>query len=169
MPAMLVEANIANAEIPAAKIAVVDIAKVMTQSKAVAQANKELQAKRDEYQKQITAEEEKLKKAEEDLAKQKGILSKEALGEKQKQFIDQINQARKDVQLKKGKLDKAYREVLVKVQTTIRGIVSELAEEQGFNVALPTEPLIFAHMNLDITAEVAKRLNDKLPSVSLQF
>lgn len=159
----------ASAEIPQSKVAVVDIAKVMAASTAVKQANDQLQSKRDEYQKEISAQEEKLKTAEQDLAKQKGILSKDAMNEKQKQFIEQIKEARNDVQVRKGKLDKAYREVLVKVQVAVRDIVAEMASEKGFNIALPTEPLIFAHRDLDITSEVADRLNKKLPSVSLSF
>jgi len=159
----------ANAEIPAAKIAVVDITKIMSESTAIKGANTALQAKRDEYQKQITAEETKLKQAEEDLAKQKGILSKEALSEKQKQFIDQVNKARKDVEVRKGKLDRAHRDALVKVQVAIRDIVTALASEKGFNIALPTEPLIFASPDLDITADVSKKLNEKLPKVELKF
>ena len=159
----------ANAEIPAAKIAVVDVTKVMSESTAIKQANTQLQAKRDEYQKQITAQEATLKKSEEDLAKQKGILSKEALNEKQKQFIDQVNNARKGVQVSKGKLDKAHRDALVKVQVAIRDIVTQMATEQGFNVVLPAEPLIFAAASLDITAEVSKRLNEKLSAVELKF
>lgn len=162
-------APFASAEDFDVKIAVVNIAAVMEKSTAVKKANDELEAKRNQYQKEITSEEEVLRKSEADLAKQKGILSKEDLSEKQKKFIDQINQARKDVQQRKGKLDKAYREVLVKVRVSVREIVAELAKEKGFNIALPTEPLIFASGDLDITDEVTSRLNSKLPSVALKF
>lgn len=160
---------IAAAEPTAAVVAVIDLGKVMNKSTAVKSANDQLQAQRDKYQQQISAEEAKLKQGEEDLAKQKTILTKEALAEKQKKFIDEVNKVRKEVQQRKSKLDKANHEALSQVQSTVRQIVEELATEKGFNLAVPTEQLIFAHKDLDISEEVLTRLNEKLPKVELKF
>lgn len=159
----------ASAEIVAPKIVVVDIKRIMKESSAALDANSQLEKKRKEYQSQITSEENKLKQAEEDLVKQKNILSKEAMSKKQKEFIDKINNVRSDVQKKKINLDNAYKNALNDIQSSVVSIIEELSEEQGFNMAVPTSQLIYADKDMDISAEVLKRLNKKLPKAKIKF
>lgn len=157
------------AEITNPKIVVVNIKRILDESKAAKDLSSQIEKKKSTYQAQITAKEEKLKKEEESLIQQKNVLSKEALTEKQKQFIDEINGARKDIAQKKIKLDNGYKKALADIQKAVKDIVEELAVEKGFNIAVPTSQLIYATADLDISDEVLARLNKKLPKVNLKF
>lgn len=160
---------IANAELIEPKIVVVNVKQVMKESLAAQDANKQLETKRSQYQAQITAEEGKLKSAEEELIEKKNILSKDALIEKQKDFMKQINDVRSDVQKKKINLDNAYKNALNEIQTAMTEVIEGLAVEQGFNIAMPTAQLVYATADMDITDEVVKRLNAKLPKAKIKF
>lgn len=166
---MLTASFTANAEIAAPKIVVVDINKIMNDSKAAKNLNSQLEAKRKEFQSQIDAQEKKLKAAEQDLIKQKSVLSKDALEQKQKQFVADLNKARKDVAEKKTKLENAYRASLNTIQQNLQSVIDKMAAEQGFNIAIPSSQLIYANKGLDVTAEALKRLDTKLPSIALKL
>ncbi|PIR32152.1 MAG: hypothetical protein COV36_05075 [Alphaproteobacteria bacterium CG11_big_fil_rev_8_21_14_0_20_44_7] len=166
---VVVAAPAYSAEIQSPKIVVVDIQRILNESTAAKDLSKQIEEKRDQYQSQITAEENSLKKKEEDLVKQKNILSKDALAAKQKEFINDVNEVRKGIQEKKLKLDNAYKKSLGNIQQEVSKIIEEMAAEQGFNIAMPTSQLVFANADLDISSEVLKKLNSSLPKTSLKF
>lgn len=151
------------------KVAVVNVQKILAESSAAKDLQTQLEKQRDQYQAQIKTQEEKLKKEEAELVKQKGVLTKEAFEQKQKDFVNQINTVRKDVQDKRVKLDTAYKQALSTINQTMQGIINDLAEEKDFNLAFPASGLIYAPKEFDITDEVLKRLNSKLPKVALKF
>jgi Skp family chaperone for outer membrane proteins len=152
-----------------AKVAVINMQKIMSDSTAAKDLQTQLEAKRNSYQAEIKAKEDKLRKEEEDLAKQKNILAKDALEQKQKDFIEEINKVRKEVQDKRVALDNAYKQALNELNKAILQIVDDLAAEKGFNLALPNSALIYAASDFDITNDVVSKLNQKLPKISLKF
>ncbi len=157
------------ASAPQPKIAVVDIQRIMKDSLAAKDLKAQLESQRNQYQADIKTKEDKLKKEEEDLAKQKNVLAKDALTAKQKAFVDDINAVRKDVQEKRVKLDNGYKNALNEIQKVVQDIINDLAKEKGFNLAIPTSQLVFAHKDFDISDEVLNRLNKKLPKLSQTY
>ncbi len=151
------------------KVAVINIQKILSEASAAKDLQAQLEKKRVEYQGQIKAKEEKLKKEEAELVKQKNVLTKEAFEQKQKDFVNEINDVRKDVQDKRVKLDSAYKQALGTINNSMQDIINDLAAEKGFNLAFPASGLIYAPKEFDITDEVLKKLNEKLPKVSLKF
>ncbi len=159
----------ANAAPMQAKVVVVDIQKVLEGSSAAKDLKTQLEAKRTEYQKQISAKEDALKKQEAELAKQKTVLSAADLEKKKKSFVDEVEKVRKDVQTKRLSLDNAYKKAVTDIQATVQKIIEEMATAQGFNLAIPTSQLIYAQKDMDITKDVAAKLNQRLPKVTLKF
>jgi len=120
---LVITPAIATAAPMEAKVVVVDIQEVLDKSTAAKGLKTQLEAKRKEYQNQISAKEASLKKQEADLAKQKSVLSKEELAKKQKAFIDQVNAVRKDVQQKRVSLDNAYKKAVAEIQSNVQKII----------------------------------------------
>ena len=152
-----------------AKVVVVDIQQVLESSTAAKDLKTQLEAKRQEYQKQITAKEDALKNQETELSKQKTVLSAADLEKKKKSFVDEVEKVRKDVQNKRLSLDSAYKKAVGDIQTNVQKIIEEMATAQGFNLAIPTSQLIYAQKDMDITKDVAAKLNQRLPKVALKF
>lgn len=151
------------------KIVVVDIQRIMKDSLAAKDLKTELEAKKNQYQASINAKKDKLTKEMDELVKQKNVLAKDALQQKQKSFVAERDAVIKDARDKQISFDNAYKNALNEIQKAVLDIVSDMAKEQGFNIAIPTSQLIYASNEFDVSAEVLKRLDKKLPKVSLKF
>lgn len=150
-------------------IAIVDIQKVMKDSSAAKSISSQLESKQKSFQSELTKRDEALQKEEKDLIGQKGVLSKEVFEEKTRAFRNKVATVQKDVQSKKVMLDNGYARALGDIQKAVTEIVTDLAKEKGFQVAIPTSQLLYGESKLDISAEVLERLNKKLPKVDVKF
>lgn len=151
----------------AQKIAVVDIKMILDESTAAKGINKQIEEKRNSYQSQVAKEEEALKKEDKKLSEQRSVLSKEAFEEKAKSFRKKVVDAQKDVQTKRTKLENAYTEALGKVRDATLKIISDLAKDKGFDIAVPKSQVLYSKDNLDISKEVLEKLNKQLPDVKV--
>lgn len=170
---LFLAASLVCASVPAhaadEKIAVVDIQKVVKNSSASKDISSQIEKKRAAYQAAITKQEEELRKEDQALAKQQAILSPEAFQQKAKAFKSRVADVQKDVQSRRVKLEKAYEEAVLEVQKVVLDIVSKLAAEKGFVIAIPTSQILYAKPDMDITTEVLTRLNSRLSKVQVKI
>lgn len=162
----LVPFSVAHAE---TKIAIVNIQTVMKDSSAAKSIREQLESKQKAYQGEISKQEDALQKDKQELDKQRSALSKEAFEEKVKAFQGKFTDMQKQVQTKKQTLDGAYEQSINQIQKTVGDIIGDMAKEKGFSVAIPSSQTLYAEPSLDITADVTKRLNEKLPSYTVKF
>lgn len=149
-------------------IAVVDIQKIMKDADAAKSINDQIEKKRSEYQKQISKQEDGLKKEHDDINKQQAVLAKDALENKMKDFNNKVASVQKDIQEKRVSLDEAFSNALGEVQNSLYNIIEEMSKEKQFVMAIPSSQILYAKDDMDITDEVLKRLNKKLPKVELK-
>ncbi len=159
----------ASARAEGAKIAVVNTQSVMKDSTAFKAIRDQLDAKQKAYQAEISKQEEALQKNKQELDKQSSALAKEALQAKAKEFQAKVTEIQQQVQIKKKTLDSGYELAVAQIQKTLSEVVVELAKEKGFTVAIPSSQLLYAEASMDITPEVTKRLNEKLPNYTVKF
>ena len=150
-------------------IAIVNIQKIMRDSLAAKSAGEQLKAKQEQFATDIKGKEASLKKEDEELAKQRSVLAPEAFEQKVRAFREKAAGVQRDVQGKQVQLNKAYNSALGELQKTIVEIISGMAPEKGFKVAIPSNQALYADPSLDITDEVLKRLNSKLTKISINF
>lgn len=149
------------------KIVVVNVQEVMRNSKAAKSMMEQLEKKRSSYEAEFSKQQSDLKKTRQDIEKQKGVLSQDALGKKQKEFEATATKAVKKMTERKQAMEKAYAKALGEIQKNLQGIIEDMAKAQGFTVAIPTSQLIYADKSMDITDEIIKKLDDKLPKVEV--
>lgn len=150
-------------------IAVVNIQQVMKDSTAAKSVREQLEGKQKNFQAEITKKEEELQKEDKELTKQKTVLAKAALDDKLRAFRTKATDVQKDVQSKKALLDSAFEHSLNDIQKVVTDIISDIAKEKGFVIAVPTSQILYADKSLDISAEVLDRLNKKLPKLDVKF
>ncbi|NBX02804.1 MAG: OmpH family outer membrane protein [Alphaproteobacteria bacterium] len=150
-------------------IAVVNIQQVMRDSTAAKSVREQLESKQKSYQAELSKKDESLRKEEADLKKQQGILSKDAFEKKVAEFRKKATEVQKEVQTKKASLDGAFEGALAEIQKTVSEIISDMAKEKGFSVAVPTAQVLYADTKLDISADVLAALNKKLTKVDVKF
>ncbi|MFW0777393.1 MAG: OmpH family outer membrane protein [Rickettsiales bacterium] len=167
--AVIAYTPVANAADSKNMIAVVNIQQVMKDSTAAKSVREQLEKKQKSFQAGITKKEKELKKEDQELAKQRNVLSKEAFEKKAREFRNKATNVQKEVQSKKALLDNAFERSLGDIQKATTEIIADLAEEKGFSVAVPTSQILYADSSLDISDEVLSRLNKKLPKVNVKF
>lgn len=166
--AMLAFAPLAQADAPS-QFAVVNIQKVMSDSTAVQSVREQLDKKQKGFQEELSKKDQALQKEGQELGKKRGVLSKDVFETKDRAFRAKVTDEQKEVQSKKALLDSAFERALAEVQKSVTEIITDMSKEKGFIIAIPTSQILYADSKLDISDEVLKRLNAKLPKVDVKF
>jgi outer membrane protein len=151
------------------QIAVVNIQQIMRESTAAKSVREQLESKQKAFQSDISKKEEALQKEDQELAKQRSVLSKDAFEEKARAFRTKATDVQKEVQSKKAMLDNAFEHSLNDIQKAMNEIIAGIAKDKGFIVALPTSQVLYADSKLDISDAVLEQLNKKLAKVDVKF
>ncbi len=149
-------------------IAVVDIDKILAESKAAKSIQKQVKAKRKEFLKEVKSAEDKLRADQKAIEKQRADLSKEELIKKAQAFEKDRMQATKKIKERKAKLDKAYGQAMNVMTKSIYDVCQEIADEEKIDLVITRQNIIVGSMSLDITEKVMKRLNKKIPNLKLK-
>ncbi len=165
--AMLATAPAALADAPL--IATVNIQQIMRDSTAAQNVREQLDSKQKAFQAEITKKQDQLQKEKAELDKKHSVLSKDAFEEKARAFSNKVTAVQKEVQSKKSLLDNAFSRSLGDIQKVVTDSIADLAKEKGFQVAIPTSEVLYGDPKLDISDEVLKRLNQKLPKLDVKF
>ncbi len=153
--------------LPPAVVAVVDYQRVLREAKAARSIRNQLEARRARYQREIRELERRLVERERELARQKGLLSPEAFAEKRRAFEEEAARVQRLVQRRRRELDRASAEAFAVVRDTIVQVVSEMADEKGFNLVLPSTAVLLFAPQLDLTEEVLAAVDRRLPDVTV--
>ena len=150
-------------------VAVVNIQKIMRDSKAANSVRDQLKEKQKSFQIELDSKEKALLAEDQSLVKQSNTTDKAAFEQKVKDFRTKAAGAQREVQTKKIQLDKAFAGALEQIQDNVITIVKDVSAEKKFTLVLTSSQVLYADGSLDITDEVQKRLDSKLPNVKVNF
>src|SRR5208282_4645830 len=157
----------AQRKFPAPVIAVVDIQAIMQTAEAPKAIQAQAQKAQAGFEQGVKGKDDEFKKLDQDLQAQRSVLAPEAFQQRQREFDQKVADARREIQERRGKLKAAFDNAFQQVESAIIQIVDQMAKESGTTLVLPKGGAIYAQAELDITQEVVKRLNAKLPSVAV--
>jgi len=167
---LLAQSPTANAQsTEPAVIAIVEIQAVMREAKAAQSIQAQVEAKRSQYQAEISAEEGRLRDLEQELARQRSVLSPEAYAKRRREFEGDVAAVQRIVVDRRRELDQAYGAGVRQLQVEISKIIAEIAGERGITVVLPEAQTLFVDNSLRISREVLNRLDERMPDLALQF
>ena len=162
---ILIIPSMAHAEL---NIAVVDVDYVMSQSSAAQSIKKQVEKKRESFLDDVKAEEKKLIEKKQGLKNESKELSREDFVAKAQDLEQETLEARKKIQTQKNKLDSAYGVAMNELTKVIYEVCQEIADEKSIDLVITRQNIIVGNMSLDITKEVAEKMNKKLPKISLK-
>lgn len=155
----------AHAETP---VAVLDLTKVIEVSAVGKDLQAKFKARKDAVQKEAVAYEKELQSKEQTLMKDRKSLDEKAFTEKKKSFEAELKKKRQDVLTKNVDLEKSKNEALKTIQTKVAQIAADIADEKKIQVVLDRTAVVIAVQSLDITADVIKKLDDSMKTVTLK-
>lgn len=118
-------------------------------------------------QTEISKREKDLRTADEELNKQRAVLSPEAYTQKRRELDNRFQEAQLQVQNRKRDIDQSVGDAYNKVMQQVLQIVAEVVKENDYKVVFERKFLVAAETSLDISGEVVVRLNKKMPSVAV--
>lgn len=148
-------------------ISVVDIEQILTESKAAKSLKEQVDEKRKGFLAEVEKVEDELRASMKAIEKDSKTMKKEELMKKAQEFEKKRMDARKDIQAKKSKLDKAYTDAMNDLTKTIFEVCQKIAAERRIDLVITRQNIIVGSMSLDITADVLKNLDSALPTVQL--
>lgn len=155
----------AKAEAP---IAVIDLVKIIEKSEAGKDLQSKFKAKKEAVQKEATVYEKDLKSKEQTLLKDSKSLDKKAFEEKKASFEKSLLKKREEVLKKNSALEKSKNEALKSIQAKVAQICADIAEAKKIQVILDRSAVVIAQQSLDLTADVIKKLDESMKSVTLK-
>lgn len=149
------------------KIAVIDIDKLLNESKAGQSIAKQVQDKQATFQKEFSAKEKELLDAQKTLIDEKNNLSADEFAKKRKEFEEKLISTRKLFQKRRTDLDRALSEALGTLRRNVVEVTAAVAEKEGYDIVLTRDSVVIAEKTLDITTPVLADLNAKIDNIKL--
>lgn len=149
------------------KIAVIDIDHIRREATAVKAAREQVAKYHTAFQADIQKEEAELRNANQELARQRSILSPEAFAEERRKFEQRLVEVQRLVQVRRQQLDDVQNDFMRRMNEVMAEVVNDIAKENGYTVILRLDQSVFASESVMITSQVLERLNKKLPTIKV--
>ena len=149
------------------KFAVVDVEKILNDSKAGKSIEKQLTDRREAFQKEFSTRENNLVNAEKQLVEEKSNLSAEEFAQKRQSFEKQFLETRNLFQKRRNSLDKGLGNALAQLRKNIIQVTAEIADEEGYQVVLTRDSVVIVAKEMEITQKVLTRLDKKVQNIKL--
>jgi outer membrane protein len=150
-------------------IAVVNIDKLLHECKSVKQIQASLETERVKFQEEMKKQEEFFLIWDKKLIAQQKDMKPEEFSEKRKEFDAHLAAVHQKATKRREKLENTFNQAMAKVQETILLLVRDFALKNKYKLVLPRNFIIFREDSLEITDEVMKKLDEKLPFITLDF
>ncbi len=155
-------------QLPPAVAAVIDYQRILLESAASKSIAEQMDIKRKAFQDEIGKEEQRLHEARKELGKQRSILSNEAFETKQEEFEKEYADVRQLASDRRKQLEQVSAEAVNEVKGALIEIVTDIADERGFNLVLPSSQVLFFSRQVDLTEEVLSKLDARLSQVAVR-
>jgi outer membrane protein len=150
-------------------VLVVDVQSLLQNSKSAKMVRQQIEQKRSEYAKEISQQEEGLRRERDTLQRQQASLSADALNKKGREFQQKVNELDHSVQAKRQLLEKSNAEALESIQGVILKIITEIAKERKANLVFQRSELVLFDNSFDVTDQVLTKLDEQLPTLTVSF
>ena len=150
-------------------IAILNIDKLLHESKAAKGIQTDLEEHRLKFQDEMKKHEENFIAFEKALVEQQKNLRPEEFAIKRKEFDAQVAEVHQKATERREQIENAFSQAMEKIQETILLLVRDMAVKNKYKLVVPRNFIIYQEEGLEITEEILKELDQKLPSVQLNF
>ena len=149
-------------------IAVLDVVKLLKESKAAISMKDQLNAVAKKYTDEDLKKQKEIQKQEEELLRQKSTLTPEAFSDRKNAFEKIVIEFNKSSQTKRKALSKAEKDAVSQIEDEVEKIVKKIIETDKITAVFRKSSVILSDNSIDITQKVVDELNKKLSSVTVK-
>ncbi len=147
--------------------AIIDVQRVLRESIAVKSLSRDIEQRKGQYQDELRKREEALRQADQELTRQRSILSAEVYAQKRGELERKVASHQREARKRKRGLEQLFASGMSKVRNELAKIAREIAEERGLDLILSKATVVIVKPEFEITEEAVSRLNTRLPDVPL--
>lgn len=162
-------ANLFAENYPNTSIGIVDLNKILTESKAAIDATKQIAKIQENVELEIKESDEKIIAERSKLIEQQSVMAPEAFQLKVQDFEKKAQQYQIDRQEKLQNLDNIVQNTRFQILQEVEPILDEISSELGITVLLWKDSVILSAANMDITDLIIKELNSKFPKIEINL
>jgi Skp family chaperone for outer membrane proteins len=160
--------SVAWADPGAPQIGVVDVQRIVHESKAGNSIQVQYDKQRQLFSDQVTASESDLDAREQELSRQRTVLSPDAFSTQRQALETQSATIQEQIQKESQDNQTVFNDAFAELVSNVRHIVSMVAKEKNIAVVLSQEQVLYLGDGaVDITDTVLARLNEQLPSITI--
>lgn len=149
-------------------LAILDFDLVVNTSKAAKAANEALKKRTEGYEAELNKQQKALVDAVNKLRKDQATLSPEELKKREDALRQQDEKLRQQVQTRGKELQEMRLKVSREIREALVAVTADIAKERQYTLVLNKDSVVLAANAFDISNEVLKRLDAKLPAVKLK-
>jgi len=149
-----------------AVVAILDMPRILRDSKAAATLREEIDKRRLAHQTTLGEQENGLQTVDQALVRQRAVLSAETFAAKRKELQEHANRLQQEFVSHQKEMEELFGRGIGQVRKALAEVVKEIADERGISVILLKATTVLANRELDITEEVLRHLDERLPSVN---
>lgn len=150
-------------------VLVVDVQSLLQNSKSAKMVRQQIEQKRTEFQKEMSHQEDVLRQEHDALQRQQASLSAQVFNQKGREFQQKLNEFDKSMQGKRQILEKANADAIQKINEEMLKIIAEIAKERKANLVFVRSELVLFDQNFEVTDQVLQKLDEQLPTVTVNF
>jgi len=154
---------------PNTSVAIVDINLILSDSKSAKNATKQFEKIQKVLEVEIVESDEKMLEERNKLIEQQSVIAPEAFEIKAKDYEKKLQNHQVNKQNKLRKLEGVLQKVRNEILESVKPILEDISKELGITVILEKNSVLLSANNMDITEDVIKRLNKKLPKVKVSL
>jgi len=170
----LAQGPAAPAQAPAAQntdapvIAVLDVREILSRSKAAQAIQPQFEKLKKTYEDEVNKVREQIQGDGQQLNAQRSLLTPDAFAQREQALQQRASQLNSLVNDRKRTLDLTFDSGLGQIRNVMLQVSTDIAKERSINIILPKDAVVIIARNLEITEEVLKRVDQKLPTVTLK-
>ena len=151
------------------KIAVIDMQKILNESVAYQGVVEQFENIRRKHRNKMTKLEDEIRDSENNLFKQKKIISKESYAEKVQELSKRINEIKAQKNNDVKRFEVSFEKATNKIQKALIDVLSSIASNMNLDLVMSKSQVLLVGNNIDLTDIAVKELNKVLPKVKLDL
>ena len=144
------------------KIGVISVQEIVSQSKMAQKADADLRKKGEAFQEEFSKKEKPLVERRNSLVEKRSVMDEEKFKKAEEELLADIRAFQTEMGKKKQELDKSVAEKRSSVFNAIQGVIDEYAKANGYDLVLRDTSAVYATDAEIITAPIIAEVNKKL-------
>ena len=159
----------AGMQIPEARVAVIDIQAILRDSKAAQSLREQVDDETRKYRDRWVKRRDKIKDMQQDLERQRGLLSQDAFDKKYREWEKEATTFNREVKGREDELTLASNEALALLNQDLLKIIENLRKKSNVNLVLGRSQVLIMDNSMDLTKEALVGLDKVRPKIKLDI